>query len=479
MVAYYSADQGTSWQTSRLPRALNSDLYPSGSPTVVSDNHGSFYYAYTTNGTDVAGNLSDSSGDIGIAYSTDGGKTWQNKTAIDNNLVLSGHPEDVFITVDNSPVSLDQDRVYIVWDQFYSNVDSEINNGGLYIAWSDDKANTWKGMVFLGKSDDYQEVKTGKNGEIYVTCSDSLGIGHQLFVSTNFGASFSKPGELIAGFNSYPSYATDTEFTLLKGVLGFAAFPYISFDVDLTSNRIYTVYGDYVADAAALYYRYSDNNGSTWSDPVGIQQLSSSDRFDPWVAVDQKTHETYTMFYSSDSDPNNILVAPYRIRIRDSAEQMLNTAFNPLFVENAGNGMPYIGDHTYCDAFDSLFVGVWTQNRSGRTDGDVYAFVSTQQQKNGVDQPFVIHSQSTWLSAPYPNPSNGKNISLRYYTPHATQINFDLFDVTGRLVKHLGGQSVEEGSYSGEFDISNTPTGTYLIRMTTNDGAVSQKLIIP
>jgi hypothetical protein len=472
MPVYFSSDKGLSWQNSRLPFPLNADFYVEGEPSVATNSTGNFYYAYITN------DGVDSDGNISIAISHDAGKTWSNGTPLTSNNTIPGYPDGVFITVDNSASSQHKGRIYAVWDQFFSAPDSSINEG-LYVAWSDDEFSTWSAPKLLGPTDDYQEVKTGKNGEVYVSASDSLGIGHQLFVSTNFGATFTNPAEFISGFSSYPLYATDTEFTLLKGITGFAAFPYVSFDVDLTSNRIHAVYGDYQADVATLYYQYSDNNGSTWSDPIGIQELSSSDRFDPWVSVDQITRETYVMFYSSDSDPNNILVAPYRLRIRDSAEQMLNAAFNPLTVENPGNAMPYIGDHTYCDAFDSIFIGVWTQNRSGRTDGDVYAFVSTQKQNDGVEQPFVIHSQSSWLSSPYPNPSNGKNISLRYYVPQATEINFDLFDITGRSVKHFGGQPIEEGSYSGEFDISNVSAGTYFIRMTTNEGAVSQKLIIP
>jgi hypothetical protein len=477
MLAYYSSTMGASWQTSRLPRSLNADFYPSGWPSVASDTHGNFYYAFTADGTDYQGDLWDSSGEIGITLSTDGGATWKNKASINLNKVTPGHPEDVSLTVDNSPLSNHQGRLYLVWDQFYSNPDSELLNGGLYIAWSDDKGSTWLGTQFLGASDDYQQVKTGKNGEVYVSASDSLGFEHEMFISTDFGKTFTNPANLISTFTSYPTFATDTTTTVLKGVTGFAAFPYVAFDVDLTTNRLHLVYGDYQADVATLWYVYSDDKAKTWSAPEGIQLLSSSDRFDPWVAVDQATHEVYIMFYSSDSDPTNVLVAPYRIRVRDTVQQMMNPAFNPFGVETATNGVPYIGDHTNCDAFNSLFVGAWTQNRSGHGDGDVYAFVSTEK-TNGVAQPVVIHSSNDWLSSPYPNPSNGKAISLQYYIPHASQISFDLFDGAGRGVKHLADRSSDEGSYSVQFDMGTITAGTYFIRMKTNEGEVTQKLII-
>jgi len=479
MPAYVSTDRGISWQTSRLPLPLNPDYYIYGEPNIAADDAGNFYYAYITDDGSV---IPDSAGNISIAISTDGGGVWRNAMPININILHYGAPDGPCITVDNSPSSPHHGRVYVVWDEFFAAPDTDYTDGGLYIAWSDDHCKTWSSGTLLGGTDDYQEVKTGKNGEIYVSSSDSLGIGHELFVSTDGGTTFGSPAESIAPFSSYSQFVTgfDSGFTGLKGAAGFLAFPYISFDVDLASNRIHLVYGDYQADVATLYYLYSDNNGATWSPEEGIQETSSSDRFDPSVSVDQKTHEVYVTFYSSDFDTKNDSVAPYRMRVRDTAIQMLDAGFSPYSVEATDSTAPYIGDHTSSDAFDSVYVGVWTQNRAGYNDGDVFAFISTAKAavQQGVEAPFVIHSSNAWLSAPYPNPANGNSISLRYYIPHASEINFDLFDVTGRMVKHFTSLSSDEGSNSVEFDISNISSGTYLIRMTSNGSFMSQKFVI-
>src|SRR5206468_1696180 len=84
VLTYYTADRGGSWHNSRLPRAANADFYPSGSPSpsIASDLNGNFYIAYATNGVDDLGYLSDSSGDISIATSSDGGASWRNLKAI-------------------------------------------------------------------------------------------------------------------------------------------------------------------------------------------------------------------------------------------------------------------------------------------------------------------------------------------------------------------------------------------------------------
>lgn len=483
ILAYSSSDKGLSWTSSRLPRPLNSKLKIYGEPSVTSNDGGTFYYAYITNdGTDSAGNIS-------IATSSDG-KVWTNATPINTNGLDFGFPDGVYITVDNSPASSHYNRVYAVWDQFFS-ADSLFLKEGLYIAWSDNDGYTWTTPKFLGASDDYQMCRTGKKGEIYVSCSDSSGLGQELFVSADFGLTFTEPALSISSsfFKSYPFFTSgfNSGFTGLKGSQGFRAFPYVSFDVDLRTGRLHVVSGDYEGDLADLYYSYSDNNGANWSSPqiIGVteQNTTSSDCFDPWVSVDQKTGEAYVLFYSSEADPNNILTAPARVRLKDTIEgqpQILNSTFNPLVVEKTGSTPAFIGDHTMSDAFDSVYAGVWTQNREGFIDGDVFAFVSyPKTAKTSVQIPVVIHSSKLWLSVPYPNPSDGKSVTLSYYVPYAAHIALDIFDETGKIVKHLTDRSLrEEGSFTEEFALTNLPSGSYIIRMITDDGQFSQKLII-
>jgi hypothetical protein len=482
VLAYYSNDRGGTWHTSRLPRATSSDFYPgaSPSPSIASDMNGNLFIAYATNGVDDLGYLSDSSGDISIVTSSDAGSTWKNLTAINNNFVNPGSPQTPFLTVDNSPSSSHQGRIYIAWDQFYSNTDRNDTSGGLYISWSDDKGQHWTTPKFLGVSDGYQEIHTGKNGEIYVATSDSsiTNNGHQLFFSNNGGASFSQP-LIIGGFTSYPFFiaGVDTGETGLKGLTGFPAQTYISFDVDEATNRIYAVYADWQDPDAVLYYKFSDDNGTTWSSPVGISELTGNDadRFDPSVVVDQKAHQTWVSFYSSASDVNNVKIAPARANLSDLIEKQISPQYNPLVVEIA-NGAPYIGDHTSADAYDNVFASTWTQNRQGYFDGDIWAFVSSSG-ANDV-QPVLVHSSHSWLSAPYPNPARKKEITLHYFSPATSDVSFDLFDAIGRHVKHFSDFRSEEGPSSIVLNIDNIPSGSYIIRLKTEDEVFDQKLVI-
>lgn len=482
MPVYTSSDMGSSWSSSRLPMPLNPDFYIYGQPSVTCDYKGNFYYAYITN------DGVDSGGTISIATSSNG-KNWKNVTPINNNIVNPGHPDNVFLTVDNSPASPHYGRVYAVWDQFFSD-GLLFLQAGVTISWSDDQCKTWGTPKYLGSSDDYQMCKTGKNGEIYISCSDSLGLGQELFVSVDGGANFTDPAQSISFgfFKSYPffTFGPDSGYTGLKGALGFAAFPYVSFDVDLATNRIYSVFGDYQSGIATQYYSYSDNNGKDWSDPhtVGTTELdtTSTDCFDPCVSFDQKTGEASVLYYSSGTDTNNILTTVSRVVLNGAnagAPQIIGSPFNPLIVEKTPATSPYIGDHTSSDAFDSIYIGTWTQNRNTFTDADVFAYISyPNPSKNSVEMPIVIHSPDPWLSAPYPNPSKGKTVTLNYYLPYSMHVSIDLIDVAGKPVRNLEDRLIEEGSCTKEFGLGNLGAGSYIIRMRTDNWQISRKFII-
>ncbi len=476
--AYTSTDTGRSWVLSRLPLPLNhQDVYIYGEASLACDDAGNFYYSYITD------DGADSAGTIAFATSTDG-KIWKNATPIDNNPAPNyyGNPDGVFITVDNSLVSSHHGRVYAIWNQYYS-ADSLFEQEGAYISWSDNKCVTWSTPKLLGPSDDYQIVRTGKNGEIFVAFSDSSGLGHQFFVSTDGGSTFTL--QITRIFNSYPFFTSglNSGFTGLKGNQGFEAFPYPSFDVDINTNRIYALGGDYQGGIATESFSFSDDDGLNWTTPqiIGINSLDSADRFDPCVSVDQATGDAYALYYSSESDLNNILIAPYRIRLGDvlpDKSQMLAPSFNPLFVEKTDSTAAYIGDHTSGDAFGGVYVGSWTQNRTGFIDADIFAFVSINTVKSSVEMPILVHSPSLWLSGSYPNPSDGKSITLSYYIPHATYLTLSLYDDTGKEIRRLTERSVQEGSFTEKFAIGNVANGTYFIRMIIDNEQLGQKFVV-
>ena len=484
MPVYTSTDEGASWGTYRLPQPVTGGFVASGDPIIATDDQGNFYYAYLGgDGTDLRGNIC-------VATSSDG-INWHNGKSITINTVNAGYPDKEHMTVDCSPGSPHYGRVYMVWYEFYTNTTA---GEGLNVLWSDDKCKTWTSKpTFLGTSDNFQEIKINSHGDVLLTTTDSYTTGQEIFVSTDGGKTFIK--RKIPVTNGVTLYPHNKEGrNALKGPLGFRSFSYVTFDIDLSSNRIHAVYPNYEQApermASVLYYTTSDNNGANWSVPklLGLSNPDHSspgfDRFHPWVTFDQKTGEAYALYYSSEQDPDNLLTAAYRVKLSDNLRdypEMLHSNFDPTIVEATPQNLAFIGDYNGSDAFDSVYVGTWTENRPDFTDGEVFAYIShpkSPENSNAVSNTIVVHSDKPWISTPYPNPVTGRSISASYYVPHSTHISFELFDASGKKILLLSDKSVEEGSYTEDFSLGSIPAGTYFLRMITSTWEESRKFIV-
>ena len=73
------------------------------------------------------------------------------------------------------------------------------------------------------------------------------------------------------------------------------------------------------------------------------------------------------------------------------------------------------------------------------------------------------------LGAPYPNPSRGGAAAVRFVVPRRSEVQVDVFDVTGRRVRTLGSETLDEGTHTASWDGrddhgAQAAAGVYLIR---------------
>jgi hypothetical protein len=82
------------------------------------------------------------------------------------------------------------------------------------------------------------------------------------------------------------------------------------------NGRVYLVYTNrptlnfYDVDTN-IFFRYSDNNGATWSAPVQVNDNSSGSQFWPSISVDQTTGNVAVVWYDPRNDPGNTRVQLY------------------------------------------------------------------------------------------------------------------------------------------------------------------------
>jgi len=77
----------------------------------------------------------------------------------------------------------------------------------------------------------------------------------------------------------------------------------------------------------------------------------------------------------------------------------------------------------------------------------------------------------------FPNPAqNDLELNILLEQPY-TSLKIDLLDQNGRLIEGIGFREMEKGKHSTHFDISNQPSGLYLIRITSPYGLTGTTII--
>ncbi len=81
------------------------------------------------------------------------------------------------------------------------------------------------------------------------------------------------------------------------------------------------------------------------------------------------------------------------------------------------------------------------------------------------------------LSEAYPNPFNSATL-ISFTLPNAAQLKLNLYDVNGRMVKHLVDARFEGGEHTLALDGSSLPGGVYFLRREANGCTYSLKVVL-
>jgi hypothetical protein len=486
MPVFLSTDAGMSWNTSRMPMPPK-PYYAYGDPFVIADQYNGFYYAFLIYNEQLG--LSN----IIVAHSTDG-VLWTFGNPVIAGKKSSPTSEDKeSIAIDlgtNSPVN---GRIYVSWMHFDNDNPSK---DGLQLAWSDNACLSWSSPVQIDSGTGFfSQVKVDNSGNVFYTYSHYTGNNgiaeHYLLISYDNGATFVR--QKIADYFSYP-YSTREYAPTLKGINGIRGFPYIAIDYDARLNILHAVYGTYKkwddnTSTAVLYYTKTTDGGSNWSKPlaVGFEGDSSAlhtDRFMPWIGVDENSGDVHLLYYSSEEDPNNIKLEAYRMVIhregKISYTRLSDSLFDPLHVTDY-TYLPFIGDYNGCALQGETFAYAWTENRKGLPpeqylDGEVYAYVSSA--SSGVSSIHQISARSLSIFSAYPNPSVNGSLKLGFAVPQSGTASLSLSATSGSFCKKLFSADLASGTYEKEFDISAVASGNYVISLKSGNASVQKKIIV-
>ncbi|MBT3234024.1 MAG: T9SS type A sorting domain-containing protein [Calditrichaeota bacterium] len=179
-----------------------------------------------------------------------------------------------------------------------------------------------------------------------------------------------------------------------------------------------------------------------------------------WMdSVDDRFSEPRTLHLDADGnilgvEVNENLVS-YRgtLSFEGSYERPTGASYGVLFPNNCYSVIYNVGQHSIC--------------YRGQCFGN----------PNGVSQSNLLEPVEFSLDNIYPNPFNS-SIRLSYGLPVATDVNINIYDLTGRLVDVLVSGSVKAGNHTAVWDAHDISSGIYMCRLEANGVSKSRKLIL-
>ncbi|MEW5980183.1 MAG: sialidase family protein [Acidobacteriota bacterium] len=363
----YSRDGGKSWQHLLPP------LYPfgesGGDPILAVGPDGTFYYAnlaFNGQGTST----------IGFTRSLDGGATWS--ALVDATASVSSgfdFQDKDWMAVDNTTSSY-RGTIYIVWTRFSD--DTSIN-----LVRSSDGGRTWSSSVRVAGAASEEHVVQGANigigpnGEVYVAYFDSSLPGVAMAKSVDGGNSFSSP--VIV-------YRADELqlFEVLSGGFDNPLFPSVAVDTSNGPHRgsVYVALNlrPSAADDSDVVLVRSVDGGMNWSPPTRMSDdATTTDQFHPAVGV-AGDGTLVAMWYDRRNDPvNNVLLDVYATCSTDggatfSPNTRLTSSSWPLIPTPFGLRRGYHGDYNQLSFGPLGVLFTWADDRSGK-DPDVYSAI--------------------------------------------------------------------------------------------------------
>lgn len=338
----FSTDGGDTWSVSQLTPQIIPGAALSSDPVVAVDTSGNFYII-TVSIDDITG-----SGELWLFKSTDEGETFNEV----HEMAVSAFFEDKeWAATDLSPTSPFLNTIYCSWTRFSSNTT-------ILLIKSTDEGVTWTSPVTV--SDGFSGVQgsfpaVSSNGELYVVWRSSGQI--RFDKSTDGGLTFG------------------TDLTVSSAPS--AWFPHMAVNLSggLFHNYIYVVWNDERNGDDDVFLSISSDGGDTWSPATRVNNDPVSNgkvQYWPSIAISE-LGEIVILFYDTRNTPNNNIIEAYIARSTDGGATFTNELVSTQpSSTNIPNSDVRFGDYINIDFVGGNIVPVWTDERAGGVDMDIY-----------------------------------------------------------------------------------------------------------
>lgn len=327
----YSDDQGQTFSPNILIETLGDNEYQSD-PWLISDTNDYAYFAFLEYGGPREG--------MGVAKTVDGGVFWNAPTqASDTNGYLD----------DKETACIDADgNIYMMWDHFVTQ-----DSANLVFTRSTNGGASFQPTQILGPWDTH-------GGIPYLTCTPN----GTLFVSTIWDSNPAGPIDTIF-FMKSTNFGTTWTTPQQVNPLGSGEIAIITVCATDSQHNIYICYAAGSLSNKEVYVIKSVNGGATWSTPVQVNDVTTNMQrmVEMHIDADDNIHiawldarnNEWDIYYSYSDDGGTTFSQDVRI----------TTEGFPLSFTRPGDYFTLRSDPT-----GRLFI-VWTDGRA-ETDQDIY-----------------------------------------------------------------------------------------------------------
>ncbi|MFZ6052960.1 T9SS type A sorting domain-containing protein [Halocola ammonii] len=383
-----------------------------------------------------------------------------------------------------------EDRIYVV----YTETSSAEGGNEIKICSSTDGGETFSNPQTVTENADltrFSEITVDENGNpvvAYISFPESMD-HHEWLVrtSSDFGSTFSEPA-LASGWSSETTEACDCcPASLIR-----------------SDNTLITLFRDNNSDIRNIWAGFSSNSGETFTAGYDVDQqnweISACPASGPHGVIVGDT--LYSSFMSGVEGPPRVFASkmsvsnpgsPVVSRITEEFDDLSQQNFPRMAASgnivatvwtqriNWANQLAFSIDEDITDGEAAAFQ---TIDESGVISGDVKivgqeVFVVWQNSITGMVKfksgtiDFSIgveESEDLEEVRVYPNPSSG----VWNITNIEKNANYQLLDTSGRIIQS-DAESVSGGQL--KLDLRDYPTGMYFLKVTTDDGTKSFKLL--
>jgi hypothetical protein len=437
----YSTNGGNSWAAPQLLPDPNPDHTSQSDPVVVSDAQGYFYISSTSRKPVTGYNR-----DMLLYRSTNNGQTFVlHATAVPGS---GGAGEDKeWIFCDLVPSNPTYNNIFITWTSFGPQPGIKFRKGS-------NNGTNWSATVNVGDNTSGQgsNVCSGTGGEIYVVWAAN---GIRFDKSTNSGTSFGTDYQLSSVTNTGESY------------------PFIACNYSNrpTRGNLYVVWADNRGGNFDVYFQRSTNSGANWlAAPVRINDVTTNNQY--WPAVQCDTNGNLYAIYL-DTRLGASQINSYIAYSTNNGDNWVNDRLSDSsFTDQEPNSDVRFGDYIQLDAFGGKVIPVWTDQRKGFPNQEIYTanlsgLIAVNTISSEIPKEFRLHSN-------YPNPFNPVT-QIRFDIPEASIVKLAVFDMLGREIVTLVNGELNAGKYESGFDGSAIGSGVYFYKLEAS-GLGSNKI---